>query len=318
VRIAPRDDVPAQGELPGDGTSANGEPVGNPARKDAVRSWLVRGIHEFEVDPRRRRGEHARAKELLLGDSRERHDTDHWHKLAAAIHRHTLQGGLGQLHPDERRLVTLAYLDGLTNREIAKALGVSVSTIHRRLAAAVENLEAYISRSGAWLSAVVLALAGGATLRMSRLGRSAMDFAGKADWPQKLAATLAAGAFATAVLGVVSVTPDSVTPKPSPRITRHFAPPITESVQRLGSIPAAPRTVVLAQDRPALNAVPGVKPESPAIAATTKTTVAVHSNKGCDGNPTSAPPRVPVGSKNGHPTGAPVTHPTKGGCRDRD
>ena len=35
---------------------------------------------------------------------------------------------------------------------------------------------------------------------------------------------------------------------------------------------------------------------------------------GCHGNPTSAPPPVPVGSPTGHPTGAPVTHPTAGGC----
>ena len=315
MRIAPRDNTPAQGELPGDGRSANDESVGNPARKDAVRSWLVSGIHKFEVDPRRRRGEHARAKELLLVDSHERHDTDHWHKLAAAIHRHTLQGGLGQLSPDERRLVTLAYLDGLTNREIAKALGVSVSTIHRRLAAALETLESYISRSGAWLSAVVLALAGGASLRMSRLGRSAVDFVGKADWPQKLAAALAVGAFATAVLGVDSVMPDSATPRSPALITRHFVHPTTESLQPLGSSPAAPRTVVLVQDRPAVSAVPGVKPESPAMATTTKTTVAAHQNEGCADNPTSAPPRVPVASENSHPTGAPVIHPTAGGCR---
>src|SRR5439155_21782048 len=36
--------------------------------------------------------------------------------------------------------------------------------------------------------------------------------------------------------------------------------------------------------------------------------------QGCHGNPTSAPPPVPVGSPTGHPTGAPVTHPTAGGC----
>jgi hypothetical protein len=37
-----------------------------------------------------------------------------------------------------------------------------------------------------------------------------------------------------------------------------------------------------------------------------------HHNNGCDGNPTSAPPPVPVRS---HGTGSPVTHPDAGGCR---
>jgi hypothetical protein len=37
-------------------------------------------------------------------------------------------------------------------------------------------------------------------------------------------------------------------------------------------------------------------------------------NNGCGGNPTSAPPPVPVRS---HATGAPVTHPDAGGCRSK-
>jgi hypothetical protein len=319
VRIAPRNDTPAQGDLPSDGRSANDESVGNPTRMDAVRSWLVNGIHLFEVDPRRRLGEHTRAKELLVVDSRERHDaTDHWHKLAAALDRHTLQGGLAQLSPDERRLITLAYLDGLTNLEIARAIGVSVSTVRRRLAAALESLEAYISRSGAWLSAVILLLAGGATLRASRLGQSVVDFVGKADWPQKLAATLATGALATAALGVVSVTPDSATPKSLPRPTVHLVLPAAEPVQASIPNPTPPSTVVLAQDRPAAAPLRAAKADPPAIAKTPTTTDIEQSNKGCDGNPTNAPPRVPVGSKDSHPTGPPVTHPTEGGCRDRD
>jgi RNA polymerase sigma factor (sigma-70 family) len=318
VRIAPRDDAPAQDELPGDGSSANDEAVGDPTRIDAVRSWLVSGIHLFEVDPRRRRGDHTRAKELLLVDSRESHDTDHWHKLAAALHRQTLQGALGQLRPDERRVVTLAYLDGLTNREIARAIGVSVSTVHRRLAAALESLETYISRSGAWLSAVALLLAGGAAWRGSRLGRSTVDFVGKADWPQKLAATLATGALATAALGVVSVTPDSATQRSGPHATVQVVLPAIQSVQASGSSATAPITVVLAQDRTAVSAAHSAKPKLPVIVSAPKVTVDADRDKGCDGKPTNAPPRVPVASKDSHPDGAPVTHPGEGGCRDRD
>jgi RNA polymerase sigma factor (sigma-70 family) len=316
MRIAPRGSSLVQGESPREARSANDEPVGNLARMDAVRSWLVSGIHLFVVDPRRRLGEHGRAKELLIVDSRERHDdSDHSHKLAAALHRHTLRGGLAQLSPEERRLITLAYLDGRTNRQIASAMGVSVSTVRRRLGAALESLEIYISRSGAWLSAVVLLLASSATGRAARLGRSAASFVGRADWAEKLAATLAAGALATAALGLVGVTSDSATPKSAPGATGHFVFPTTESAQALGSSPSAPRTVVLAQDRSAVTTVRGGRPDPPALGTTATKTVVAHPNNGCDGNPTSAPPRVPVASKNNHPTGAPVTHPTAGGCR---
>jgi len=41
------------------------------------------------------------------------------------------------------------------------------------------------------------------------------------------------------------------------------------------------------------------------------------SKEGCGGNPTNAPPAVPVGPRAGHPSGAPVTHPSAGGC-DKD
>jgi Sigma-70, region 4 len=316
MRIATQGGSLAQGESPREATSANDEPARNPARMDAVRSWLVSGIHLFDVDPRRRLGEHGRAKELLVVDSRERHDaSDHWHKLAAALHRHTLQGGLAQLNPEERRLITLAYLDGRTNRQIASAMGVSVSTVRRRLGAALESLETYISRSGAWLSAVVLLVGSGVTGRATRLGRSAAGFVGTAEWPQKLAATLAAGALATAALGLVGVTSDSATPQSAPGATGHFVFPTIESVQALRSNPrSAPRTVVLAKDRSAVTTVRGGKPDPPALANTPTTTVVAHPNNGCDGNPTSAPPRVPVASKSNHPTGAPVTHPTAGGC----
>ncbi|HEY8737699.1 MAG TPA: hypothetical protein VIO62_11740, partial [Candidatus Dormibacteraeota bacterium] len=37
-------------------------------RLDAVRSWLASGHHIFGVDPRRRRGHHGHARQLLADD----------------------------------------------------------------------------------------------------------------------------------------------------------------------------------------------------------------------------------------------------------
>jgi hypothetical protein len=302
------------GNGPSEARSAESELVGGPARMDALRSWLVSGIHLFEVDPRRRFGDHGRAKELLIVDSREPHGaSDQWHKLAAAFHRHTIRGGLAQLSPEERRLVTLAYLEGRTNRQIAAAMGVSISTVQRRLGVALQRLETYISRSGAWLSGVVLLVASYATVRSARLGRSTASVIGTADRAQKVAATLAVGALAAATVGLVGVTSDSAPPKSAQAATIPLIFPATESAQRSGSGPDAPRIVMPAQDRPAT--VGRGEADTPALETTALVTVALHSSNGCQGNPTNAPPPVPVGSKGTHRTGSPVTHPSAGGCR---
>lgn len=317
MRVAPRAGGPlVHGNPPSQATSAQDGLVGGPARMDAMRSWLVSGIHLFVVDPRRRFGDHGRAKELLTIDKREpRGASDHWHKLAAALHRQTIRGGLAQLSPEERRLVTLAYLEGRTNGQIASAMGVSISTVQRRLGSALERLETYISHSGARLSTVVLLVASYATLRAARLGRSAGSFLGAADRAQKLAATLAAGVLATAALGLVGVTSDSAAPKSAPAATSPFSVPTAESALTLASGPDPPQMVMLAQDRPDAGTTRGDKANVPALQTTAPQTVAVHRSNGCHGNPTSAPPPVPVGSKKNRPAGSPVTHPTAGGCR---
>jgi len=304
------------GKRPTEAGSAESELVGGPARMDALRSWLVSGIHLFEVDPRRRFGDHGRAKELLIVDSREPHGaSDQWHKLAAAFHRQTIRGGLAQLSPEERRLVTFAYLEGRTNRQIAAAMGVSISTVQRRLGVALQRLETYISRSGAWLSSVVLLVASYATVRSARLVRSTASVIGTADRAQKVAATLAVGALTAATVGLVGVTSDSAPPKSAHAATIPLIFPATESAQRSGSGPDGPRIVMPGQDRPDAGTVGRGEADMPALETTPPATVALHSSNGCHGNPTNAPPPVPVGSKGTDRTGSPVTHPSAGGCR---
>jgi len=286
---------------------------------DPMRSWLVSGIHLFVVDPRRRFGGHGRSKELLVVGEREGPNaSDHLHRLAAALHRHTVRGGLERLNPEERRLITLAYLEGRTNRQIASAMGVSVSTVRRRLGAAVERLDAYISRSGAWLSAVVVLAASYAMVHAAKLGRSSSGVADSADRAHKLTATFAAGAMAMAAIGVLGLTSDSVMPeKSAPVATSPFLLPAIASTQVVASEPAIPQPAVPVEARDLAFPVKarGDKPEPIATVAAPLPTETGHANHGCGGNPTSAPPPVPVGPRGSHPSGAPVTHPTAGGCR---
>jgi len=78
-------------------------------------------------------------------------------------------------------------------------------------------------------------------------------------------------------------------------------------VQRpLISISAAPTAVVVAPDQTAAKGHNG--PQHAANQAS------VTASRICYGNPTSAPPAVPVGPRAGHPQEPPVTHPGPGGC----
>jgi DNA-binding CsgD family transcriptional regulator len=279
-----------------------------PLQLDTMRSWLVSGVHL--VDRRRRFGGHGRTREMLVVDQPARYGTSaRWQTLTAALGRHTVQGGLSKLSPEERRVITLAYLEGRTNRQIAAMLGVSVTTVRRRLLGAVERLDAYISHTGTGLLVFVLAVA---TFVVSHTTRHRITSAiSSADKVERLVATLSVGAVTAAAIGIVSLT--------SPPASPSKAPPAASArlihTNELGLQPLAPTEP---QTVPMLSA-----PTKPVAGGASKTyqdltgtsQSAGPRHNGCDGNPTSAPPRVPVGSPSGHPTGAPVTHPGAGGCK---
>jgi hypothetical protein len=277
---------------------------------DAVRSWLSSGMHSFAIDPRRRRGDHGRARQLLAEDHRSRSAAaGAWQSLASALDRHTVRSGMSELSPDERRVITLAYLEGRTNREIAAILGVSVSTARRRLWAALKRLDAYISRTGTWLSTFLLLAAAYLLYRPSRLARS---IAGSSDWPQKLVSTVAVAATVSAV-GLAAVSPDSIRSGKSPAAPPGQAiasAPIAglivpePSVTAFGPLPSI--SIVTADLPPVVASLPHLAVPPPQV-----TLPDTDRNRGCGGNPTSAAPPVPVGRHSG---GSPVTHPGKGGC----
>jgi hypothetical protein len=277
---------------------------------DAMRSWLVHGVQM--VDRRRRFGSHGRARELLVADQpATQNGTERWQALAAALHRHTIRGGLSELGPDQRRVITLAYLEGRTNREIATLLGVSVTTVRRRLWIALGLLEAYIARTGVWMSALVLVAATSALRPATRVGHWVTTAAGSTDRAQRVATTLTAGAMSAAVLGIVAFTSDSPAPQKSPGApqsvtqTSIAAPSLASIDSQTSQPPSVQAATVVAS-----TSAPATTPVSEATAPDGDR----HHNNGCGGNPTSAPPPVPVES---HGTGSPVTHPDAGGCRPK-
>jgi Sigma-70, region 4 len=288
------------------------EPAGDHFGLDAMRSWLANGVQL--VDRRRRFGSHGRAREMLVADQpATQFGSERWQALAAALHRHTVRGGLSELGPEQRRVITLAYLEGRTNREIAAMLGVSVTTVRRRLWIALGLLEAYIGRTGIWLSALILVAATAALRPAVRVGQWVTSAAGSTDRVQRVASTLTAGAMSAAVLGIVAFTSDSIAPQRSPgAATAQSVARTSVGAPNLASIDSP--TTQPSSTQPNIEVAGITTSATTHVSEGTAAAGAPQHDNGCDGNPTSAPPPVPVGS---HGTGSPVTHPGAGGCRSK-
>jgi hypothetical protein len=179
--------------------------------------------------------------------------------------------------------------------------------VRRRLWAALKRLDAYISRTGAWLSAILVFSAAYVLGRLTRV-------VGTGDWAQKLVSTAAVTATVAAV-GLAAVSPDSVHPGRSPAATPHQAGAAGPSLAVLMPAPEqafdlgpAHKASIITADLPHQVIGPGISvPPLPV----TVTLPRLNGIRGCHGNPTSAAPPTPVGRHSG---GSPVSHPGKGGC----
>jgi Sigma-70, region 4 len=219
---------------------ANSVSSPDPPPNDAIRSWLLRGIHTFGIDPRRLGGR-GDARRVLGEDRRLAPGAGGgWRETVSALQRHTIHNALTHLSPEERQVVNLAYLEGRTNRQIAAVLGVSVSTVRRRLWLALDHLDEYVRRTGTWVSSILLLGLVYLIDRAARLGRSASP----GEWPHKLAATVAVGTVAAAGVGLVAANQHSSTSQhsPPPAIARLIPslPGATNSLTTL--LPLAPGT----------------------------------------------------------------------------
>jgi len=287
------------------------QPDGEP-RLDPMRSWLVGG--DRKVDPRRRFGGHGRARGMLVVDKPENGDAGRWQGLTSSLQRHTVRGGLSELKPEEQRVISLAYLEGRTNREIADELGVSVTTARRRMWFALKRLEDYILGVGVWLTAFVLAAGAFLLTRVTRLVHSVNAAAASPDKVERVVAAATAGAVTAAAIGIIAFAPDTVAPSKV-----HLSPglPVTSAEAKLIVQPSGSESGPLATftnatsllglvgDSQNGNVTGGGQPETQG--ATTN-----NGANGCHGNPTGAPATTPVRS---HGSGAAVDPPGKGGCK---
>lgn len=275
---------------------------------DSMRSWLASGVQL--VDRRRRFGGHGNTRKLLVVDPQSRPaKSEHWQSTTAALQRHTISGALSELDPEHRRVIQLAYLEGQSNRQIAAVMGVSVTTVKRRLLKALERLEIYISAAGAWLAAVLVAFGAYLASRVARV-------VGPED-TQRVASAAAAVTLAAAAVGVVTFISDTPSSRHTPAaVNKHASVGQTTTVPStdLGGSPTTPTQDTTATTISNGHTKGGDSQGDQNSQAGGGSSASPGSN-GCHGNPTGAPAPVPVGPRTGHRLGPPVNPPGKGGCK---
>src|SRR5689334_8884512 len=260
------------------------------APRDAIRSWLLRGVSPFGHE--RRSGGRRNARRVLGEDSS---SIGGWQALASALQRHTLHDALIRLDPEERRIVTLAYLQGRTNRQIAALLGIPVSAVGRRLSAALDHLDDFVRRTGSWTAAILLLGLSYVTVRTARFSHAVAA----ANWPEKAAASVAVVAVAAVSLGLVTGDLNASSP-PHAATAKGINLVVTPwNFARNPGATIVPATSTATQT--SANVVTKDKSTNPGgpTAAT---------NRGCHGRPTDVPTTGPD-----KPEG-PVVHLAAGGC----
>jgi RNA polymerase sigma-70 factor (ECF subfamily) len=115
--------------------------------RGSVRSWALGIVRNRAIDALRR--DSGKAPKLNLDDDQllerrpaaERTD-------AEALRRETareVRGALGDLPPDQQRVIELAYFGGFTHTEIATLLGAPIGTVKGRMRLGMEKIRATLA-----------------------------------------------------------------------------------------------------------------------------------------------------------------------------
>ena len=113
------------------------------------RTFFLSLVHHRAVDTirreerMRRRNERASNLEPLVGEDVAEDVVDQAH---LSIRRTEVREALTTLPPDQRRVLEMAYFDGLTQATIAERLGIPLGTVKTRTLAAMQKLRAALSR----------------------------------------------------------------------------------------------------------------------------------------------------------------------------
>jgi len=195
----------------GDESTARTEGVLPPGVVESWRTWLLTGNAGVVSDRRRLRGSHRGIKQMLV-DGTGQEMPQSWKHFSGAMVRLAINDALNALPKEQTHAVWLAYFAGLSNREIAQRLGISVGAVQRRLKQAFDFVSDYVEHGRTAGRRAVFAVLGWLSLR--RLGDSWRNVTEPAGHMVMTGAVIVAGATAAALVGAAatSVTRPSIEP----------------------------------------------------------------------------------------------------------
>jgi len=104
------------------------------------RSWLATGARRVPIDRRRARGAEGHLKKILVREPSGAVD------FSSAMARQAVDEAMHELPPHHKQVFKLAFFGGLTNREIAAELGLSVSEVRRVLRTSLASVGSHLER----------------------------------------------------------------------------------------------------------------------------------------------------------------------------
>lgn len=117
----------------------------DPAR-GSVRSWLFAQIHHRSVDVvRREEAERRRSRATVEPEATEEDVDNVIEEGWLSARREHVKSALTSLPEEQRRVIELAYYRGLTQTQVADAMGVPLGTVKSRTLAAMRRLRSVLA-----------------------------------------------------------------------------------------------------------------------------------------------------------------------------
>lgn len=120
-------------------------PQGYDRHRGSVRSWLMGTVHHRAVDLVRREEAHRRRAERSIAEAREEqadHADEVVEELDRPAERQLVRSALGSLPTEQRDVIELMYLSGLSQSQIAERTGLPLGTVKSRTLLGMRRLRA--------------------------------------------------------------------------------------------------------------------------------------------------------------------------------
>jgi len=119
----------------------------DPERGAGFRAWLLTIVHHRSIDTVRRRSRHGSREVELDPSAQYQGDPDPAIEVLTNLDRAQVQRAMATLPDDQRKVIEMAYFEGLTHREIAEWHDLPLGTVKGRLRLGLHKMhDALVSR----------------------------------------------------------------------------------------------------------------------------------------------------------------------------